>query len=265
MTGQRIEKLLNRTDRARLLRNVYDHKLDVFSAIFNTFLTHLSSKYDYLIATDLDVKPAVDIFIDEINAKSVPVLAPKDVEHEALFFISPPGDFCAKDSLTFVGLVIVSPHRFDKRITVRSTWGNKTLFGDKMRVFFVIGMSSDPATNTKIRAESQIHQDVLQLNFGDSYHKISSKLMAAFKWIAKYCANAKYILRINDDAMVNTYALLDLFQNKIAYKPRQIYGWVVIGTGPDRGVGGKFYVSEEEYALSYYPNYPSGIVMVLVT
>ena len=263
LTGERIENLLTRTDRAHLLRSVYDHTFGDFNAIFAN-LTSFGNDYDYSTAMDLHEKLTGDVFMDEINVKSVPVLTSKDVEHEALFFISPPSSFCAVKNLPFVGLVIIAPNRFEKRRIVRSTWGNKTHFGDKLPVFFVVGMSSDPETNAKINAEFQIHQDVLQLNFVDSYYKISSKLMAAFKWIAKECANAKYILRINDDAMVNTYALLNLFQNKIAFKPRQIYGWIVHNGRPVRRKGDKFYVDREDYALYYFLNYPSGRIFLFV-
>ena len=121
-------------------------------------------------------------------------------------------------------------------------------------------MSKSEDVNERIKQEFFTHLDIVQMKFNDSYYTITKKVMFSFKWIYKYCPNAKYALRINDDVFVNTFALINLFKNLIEYKPRQIYGWLVKNFTAQvvRSHKDKFYVSRKEYALDQYPDYPSG-------
>ena len=84
--------------------------------------------------------------------------------------------------------------------------------------------------------------------------------MLSFNWISKYCPMAKYVLRINDDAFVNTFALIDFFEKHTVYKKRQIYGWLVKNstTKVSRKPNDKFLITKKEYALEQFPDYPSG-------
>ena len=208
----------------------------------------------------------LDIFIREIESKRVPVLSSnlKDTEDENIFYLNPV-ELCAKansSGLLFLAFMVISPDKFEKRNVIRTTWANQTLFGKDFRMVFVIGMSHDDNINKMIELEYKLYKDILQLSFMDSYFKITSKVMAAFKWIPKHCSHVKYILRINDDAMVNTFALLNVFTHTITYKKRHIYGWLVRNytTTVSRETSDKFYVARNQYALSMFPDYPSGNV-----
>jgi len=211
-----------------------------------------------------------DDFEKEILSKRVDLSLTIDDYDQAKIFRLNPVNLCKNSSETilFTAFVIIAPNSFHKRKLIRATWANKTLFSSKVKVIFVIGLpasssSKNGKVNEEIEREFSKYQDILQLNFVDSYYKITKKVMLSFKWIHTYCSETKYILRINEDVFVNTFELIRFFNpsnNNIAYKPRQIYGWLVknFTTNVNRKENTKFYVTNNEYACAQYPDYPSG-------
>ena len=128
---------------------------------------------------------------------------------------------------------------------------------DDFKIVFSIGQSENVTINEMIAEEFFLYEDILQLNnFIDSYNNLTTKIMRSFKWIARYCTNAQYILRINDDVMVNTFSLIKYFKNKV-YKTNQIYGHLLRKTRPIR-FPHKHTVTQLEYDKDFYPDYPEG-------
>ena len=66
----------------------------------------------------------------------------------------------------------------------------------------------------KIKAESFIYGDIIQENFIDGYYNLTLKTIMGFKWSSKYCSNAKFIMKLDDDVVVNTFDLLN-YLNRI--------------------------------------------------
>ena len=160
-------------------------------------------------------------------------------------------------SFTFIAFVILAPHHFEKRHQIRSTWGNKILSSD-FRLIFTIGLSEDEIINKKVKKEYENYRDIVQIdNFIDSYYNMTFKIMKSFKWISKYCSNAKYILRLNDDVIVNTFSLVEHFKS-IPHKMNHIYGNAFYETSPIRIKDHKFFISEREYSKSKYDDYVDG-------
>ena len=58
------------------------------------------------------------------------------------------------------------------------------------------------------------HNDLIQGNFIDSYNNLSYKSLLAWEWITKNCLNARYILKIDDDVVPNTFYLLKFLNRK---------------------------------------------------
>jgi len=115
--------------------------------------------------------------------------------------------------------------------------------------------------NKKIREEYLLHKDIIQMNsFVDSYFLMTKKIIKSFKWTSYYCSNAKYVLRINDDVILNKYEFINYFK-QIPYKQSQIYGNLVKGSYPNRDINSKFYVKWNEYAPKKYPWYVDGKII----
>ena len=105
----------------------------------------------------------------------------------------------------------MSADNFVGRSLIRSTWANPKLFLiPGVKVGFVIGRSKDKTTTSKIEAEFQAYQDIIQGDFMDSYQHIGLKTFIALKWISVFCDTSQYILKIDDnDVFFNIFYLLD--------------------------------------------------------
>ena len=192
----------------------------------------------------------------------------KELEREnKVFKLNPKTLICepfSGKSILFIAFVILAPHHFDKRDLIRQTWGNRTLSPD-FKLIFTIGMSTNKTVNKNIEDEFNLHKDILQINnFIDSYFNMTTKIMKSLKWITEHCSNAKYILRINDDVVVNTHHLIEHFANK-PYELNQIFGYGIYGVGPIQWKDNKFYVSEKEYSPSRYDDYIEGMKKKMIS
>ena len=181
------------------------------------------------------------------------------------FFLNPKYTICGTDrgsSLLFIAFVIISPELFARRNDIRNTWGNKQ-FSSEINVIFIVGFSKNKTNNRNIKKEFQIHRDLLQVNLTDSYHVCTIKIMKSLKWIANYCPNAKYIMKICDDVIVNTPLLLNAFKSKEfqKYEKNHIFGYILQGIAPERGKDSKWHVSEKEFNGTY-PDYPQGFNVI---
>ena len=144
---------------------------------------------------------------------------------------------------------------------IRETWGNKTLAPNDFKLIFLVGQSDKSKINELLVEEFQKHNDILQLNnFLDSYDYLTIKVMKGFKWISKYCKNAQYVLRINDDVLVNTFSLMNFFKN-VLYKQNQLYGHLLRKSRPVR-FRHKHMVSIFQYEKEFYPDYPEGVISI---
>ena len=186
------------------------------------------------------------------------------IENDSEFYLNPKWKICDPDkkNILFVAFVIIAPEHFEKRNLIRRTWGNNSLTPEDFKLFFTIGKSANSSINEKIIEEFRINHDLLQINnFTDSYFQMTSKIMKSFKWITKYCKCARYVLRINDDVIANTYSMINYFKN-ITYKKSQLYGRLLRKTVPIRSRYHKHYVSVEQFPSSFYPDYPEGKLLV---
>ena len=89
--------------------------------------------------------------------------------------------------------------------------------------------------------------------------------MKAVGWIVKHCSNALFILKVNDDVVVNTFYLYDYFQaiSKTNYNEETIYGHKIHGF-PQREKSNKFLIDMNEYGPYRYPPYPDGNILKLI-
>lgn len=84
--------------------------------------------------------------------------------------------------------------------------------------------------------------------------------MMGFKWIKKYCKQADFILRFNDDLVINTYALLPYLES---LRNKKVNNMTLIGSvyeriGVIRNKSNKFYVSYEQYSDLLYVDFVEG-------
>lgn len=181
-------------------------------------------------------------------------------------------ELAKQNKIVLVGFVAIAPHFFEKRSIIRSTWGNKTM-NNNFRLFFLVGLSSDPEVNRKLGEEYETYKDLVQTEFVDSYYNLTMKIMMGFKWVKKYCHNSVYVLRINDDVVVNTVSLMSYLEEsvrKLASNPNEneafrntMMCYYLSPYKVIRKMSSKFYVSYEQYKEAYYDSYCEGSAYIM--
>ena len=165
--------------------------------------------------------------------------------------------------LLLISFVVIAPNQFEKRELIRKTWANSTLFPET-RVIFTIGLTNDKLINNKIIEESLKHNDLLQIDFIDSYFNMTIKIISSFYWISTYCSNSKFILRINDDVVVNMFSLVKYLREASKQNATNTMFGNVLNNGiVIRDPHSKFYIKTEEFAKSNYEPYCDGSAYIL--
>ncbi|KAH3699516.1 hypothetical protein DPMN_074472 [Dreissena polymorpha] len=175
-------------------------------------------------------------------------------------------------NLSVLIIVHTAPDHFEMRLAIRRTWANDTYYR-KMgvaRVLFLLGKVGDSALQMKMEAEFNEYRDMLQGDFRDSYRNLTHKGVMGYKWITERCRNAKFILKTDDDIVVNMFILLTRVIPKLENKTKQIVcQHVRANTMPiirdkNNPWTNKWYVSENHFRGKHsYPEYCSGFMVLL--
>jgi hypothetical protein len=107
---------------------------------------------------------------------------------------------------------------FELRKKIRQTWSNRTLF-PTVNLAFVLGLSNDRSTNSRIRGEHEMYGDIIQGDRIDVYRNLSFKPYVQWRWTIYNCMNAKYFAKQDDDTFLNTPKFLEFIQNRTAFNP----------------------------------------------
>ena len=104
---------------------------------------------------------------------------------------------------------------FERRDAIRRTWGNVTQYEVPVRLVFVLGK---PANDTlhiqrRVAAEWRRHGDLVQEDSVDSYLNMTYKAVAALKWISNRCRHARFVLKADDDVLVNMFSLIAILSS----------------------------------------------------
>lgn len=169
-------------------------------------------------------------------------------------------------------LVSSSPHNKEserRRNAIRRTWGNckqlHSLYSESKEIplkctcklIFYLGRS--PKNEADILQESAQHNDLLIVDYMDSYSSITRKQMLAFKWAA--ALKPKFILKTDDDVFIHTPRLIMKLQ--LLSKPDVYYGGIILnGTKVVREKSHRHYISLRQYKQAYYPPYCKGSLYV---
>ena len=133
------------------------------------------------------------------------------------YLIDPGSSVCKEksDVLLLIYVYSVSAN-FKQRTVKRNSWGqlNHTHIS-RTRIIFILGQPGNPSEQTGIQQESDQFGDIVQADFLDTYRNLTLKGFTALKWISSYCAQAKFVSKIDDDTFVNTFELVAYFDNVI--------------------------------------------------
>lgn len=102
-----------------------------------------------------------------------------------------------------------------QRDTIRLTWAEQSLVAKlNVSVYFVIGSSYNKTefSATRIVAEDNIHNDIIQFDFIDTYHNLTIKTLAAINWAELNCPSAKFVIKADQDVYYN----LEVITNELS-------------------------------------------------
>jgi beta-1,3-galactosyltransferase 1 len=179
-------------------------------------------------------------------------------------FVYNPGDkVCSSDRGKSVSLLIYvhsNPKNFKNRLAIRETWGNSNIF-PKVRTVFMLGASRNYTINHLLKLESEIYNDIVSEDFIDAYRNITFKAVMAMKLVSTHCQNVRFILKTDDDTVVDMYSLSTYLKylevNDIASR-RSIMCYVNKRSIVDRNSRSKWYISKSEIFVPYYKPYCAG-------
>ena len=143
-------------------------------------------------------------------------------------------------------LVHTATGNFERRKFIRNTWGNISMFeNQKIRVVFLLGKPEKKQYQSAINFENKQYNDIVQGAFLDTYQNLTYKAVLGLRWVVDNCGQAKFILKVDDDVVVNTPRLLKVLTTKYSHIKHSIFCAQVRPKGKSRIFrGGKYKVEQ---------------------
>ena len=173
------------------------------------------------------------------------------------------------DESTDILVLIHSLHDHSARRTaVRETWGRAASRKDwpngqkitaNIRIAFVFGIHPKQTWNRILMRESEHYGDVIQGDFLEHYHNMTLKSQLALKWASEQCAGVKYVIKSDDDMIINFPELLRVLES--TNMERAIMGPLNPQSLVTRS--GKWAISKKEFPFYYFPPYESGSAYII--
>ncbi|KAK0055443.1 beta-1 3-galactosyltransferase 1 [Biomphalaria pfeifferi] len=198
---------------------------------------------------------------DDEYVQARPIKYPRDEQTEAL--LGHP-DHCREVRL-FDALVLVhsATFHFERRNEYRMTYGNFEFTKPyKLKVVFFLGIPEDSRQQESITTEHKHHMDTVQGNFVDTYKNLTYKAVMSFRWASMHCKEAKLILKMDDDVILDVHRFFEEFPYPPQYQQELIFCHMWMFAEVERT--GKWGISLLEYGQDYYPPYCSGFFVVIM-
>lgn len=189
--------------------------------------------------------------------------------HNFKYLINPKDQICQgfneSNKLFLLVYVHCSSVNIKHRETIRETWARRSIF-PQIRLVFMLGYSNKSTINEKVKLESSIYNDIVQEDYIDSYRNLTYKAVMSMKWISEYCNHTQYILKVDDDMLVNMFLLmrhLNTISNHSLVHQNTIMCNFYYKVKVIRKKKSKWYVSFSEYRDSFFQPYCSGSAFIL--
>lgn len=192
------------------------------------------------------------------------LLTPKNVSNDALFDIARFEYAINSDKCdTNINTVIIVTSYFgnvETRSAMRRAFPHKKLAEFRIKRVFLLGLAPKDkyTTQNAVVDESRKFNDLVQGNFLESYRNLTYKHVMGHKWVAERCENAKYVIKMDDDIVVDLYKLRGVLLDFKWSNENVMAGYVLKNMKPIREPHNKWFVRSEEYGAAIYPVFLSG-------
>ena len=242
--------------------NFYSFKSFFFVSILFVFgfLIHLISNY----RSNVNKKYYCD------PKKDYPVLSENKISPKYLQILVNQENICKIDklpNLPFVlGYVFNKADNYEKRRAIRRTWANRENFPN-LKIAFMVGLSKDKNINELVKEEANLFSDIIVGNYIESYRNLSFKSVMAWEWIHNYCDNADYILKVDDDILIDTFSFMNFIELLFLNKKDQKNSFYCFNEKKNypvvRDAASKFYTTCEEYKYEFFGEYCRGWIYII--
>jgi len=183
-----------------------------------------------------------------------------------------PSRLCDASTLMVI-LVHSGTTNVAQRAAIRETWGAAAQTGrwpneprngscSGLRLAFVLGQPGGggaAAVNDAVRQEQVRHDDIIQGDFVDHYHNMTLKSLLDLKVVDERCPGVRYLLKTDDDMVVNLPYLLDILAR--SQPSRSFMGPYNPRSRVHRD--GVWKLTLNEFPFAFYPPYESGSAYVI--
>lgn len=166
---------------------------------------------------------------------------------------------CARNYFLLI-LVSSAPANQARRNHIRQTWGIDINVLPVWKTYFLIAQTENQTHSDLVNKEEEVYGDLIRADYYEHYWKQSFKIMMAFEWASRYC-NFSYLLKADDDILVNIEDFIQFLQKKSTPKKELFLGY--LHHNPIVLRRGKWNVSYEEYNHTHYPDFCSGAGFVM--
>lgn len=158
-----------------------------------------------------------------------------------------------------------APENVERRQAIRDTWGNesfvRTELGASIRMLFALGIHPDvrreAAVQRALLEEDRTYGDLIQQDFMDTFHNLTTKLILQFHWGHQYCPRAQFFMSADDDIFIHMPNLVNYLHRQSGARDMWV-GHVHIGAPPVRRKESKYHVPAALYPWPSYPDYTAG-------
>jgi hypothetical protein len=88
---------------------------------------------------------------------------------------------------------------------------------------FIVGLTEDRKTETRIKEESDLYGDILQINVIDHYFNLTYKVVGLLNWIDSRCSKVDFVLKVDDDVFINVHNL-EAVMKSLDPSEKSVYG-----------------------------------------
>ncbi|KAJ9581515.1 hypothetical protein L9F63_023306 [Diploptera punctata] len=175
-------------------------------------------------------------------------------------------DLCS-DETDIKGIIIVTSHAGDieARSSMRRAYPSNLLKTLGLRRIFLLAISNpndvryNSISQGALQDENLRYSDLVQGNFKEAYRNLTYKHVMGLQWVTRYCSQAKFVIKMDDDIIVNFYRIFHIIESSLKERNNSfLMGYVLKGTLPVREPMNKWFVTKSEYSDSVYPPFLSG-------
>ncbi|XP_059902032.1 beta-1,3-galactosyltransferase 4 [Gadus macrocephalus] len=195
-----------------------------------------------------------------IPPKSVPPTRPEE------FLLMPSPLVCQRAKPYLITVVASAPRNQQARQAIRDTWGGEVeVRGLRVMTLFIVGVVLDRGLAKLLVEEARLRGDLIQGRFEDTYSNLTLKTLSMLGWARRFCPQAHFMAKVDDDVLFNPSALLHyLNRSRNPYEQGDLYlGRVHLHVAPDRDPDSKHYLPAGAYPPPVFPDYCSGTAYVL--